>query len=60
MLKAGGKVYICGDGRRMAPAVREAFMAVYRERTGADEGEAAGWLIGLVESGRHVEDVRAG
>ncbi|MGV9356011.1 bifunctional cytochrome P450/NADPH--P450 reductase [Streptomyces misionensis] len=60
VLEAGGKVYICGDGRRMAPAVREAFMAIYRERTGADEGEAAGWLIGFVESGRYVEDVWAG
>ncbi|MFF9156709.1 bifunctional cytochrome P450/NADPH--P450 reductase [Streptomyces sp. NPDC014846] len=60
VLEAGGKVYVCGDGRRMAPAVREAFMTIYRERTGADEGEAAGWLIGLVESGRYVEDVWAG
>ncbi|MEU7502499.1 cytochrome P450 [Streptomyces griseofuscus] len=60
VLEAGGKVYICGDGRRMAPAVREAFMAIYRERTGADEGEAAGWLTSLVESGRYVEDVWAG
>ncbi|MFF8868379.1 cytochrome P450 [Streptomyces sp. NPDC015139] len=60
VLEAGGKVYICGDGRRMAPAVREAFMATYRERTGADEGAAAAWLISLVESGRYVEDVWAG
>ncbi|MEW2292888.1 cytochrome P450 [Streptomyces sp. NPDC006743] len=60
VLEAGGKVYVCGDGRRMAPAVREAFMAVHRERTGADDGAAAGWLTSLVESGRYVEDVWAG
>ncbi|MGV9692383.1 bifunctional cytochrome P450/NADPH--P450 reductase [Streptomyces sp. NPDC003444] len=60
VLEADGRVYVCGDGRRMAPAVREAFMAVYRERTGAGEEQAAGWLTGLVESGRYVEDVWAG
>ncbi|RZD89966.1 reductase [Streptomyces albidoflavus] len=60
VLEAGGRVYICGDGRRMAPAVREAFMAVYRERSGASDEQAVEWLTGLVESGRYVEDVWAG
>ncbi|MFD4592776.1 bifunctional cytochrome P450/NADPH--P450 reductase [Streptomyces rubiginosohelvolus] len=60
VLEADGRVYVCGDGHRMAPAVREAFMAVYRERTGAGEEQAAVWLTGLVESGRYVEDVWAG
>ena len=59
-LEAGGRVYVCGDGRRMAPAVREAFMAVHRRYTGAGDEEAAAWLSGLVESGRYVEDVWAG
>ncbi|GAA3087038.1 bifunctional cytochrome P450/NADPH--P450 reductase CypB [Streptomyces roseofulvus] len=59
-LEAGGRVYVCGDGRRMAPAVREAFMAVHRDRTGASDEEAVAWLTGLVESGRYVEDVWAG
>ncbi|WP_030938566.1 bifunctional cytochrome P450/NADPH--P450 reductase [Streptomyces sp. NRRL S-646] len=59
-LEAGGRVYICGDGRRMAPAVREAFMAVYRKYTGADDEEATAWLAALIESGTYVEDVWAG
>ncbi|MFD4370105.1 bifunctional cytochrome P450/NADPH--P450 reductase [Streptomyces sp. NPDC058486] len=59
-LEAGGKVYVCGDGRRMAPAVREAFTAIHRERSGEGEEEAATWLEGLIESGRYVEDVWAG
>ncbi|MBB4986854.1 bifunctional cytochrome P450/NADPH--P450 reductase [Streptomyces nymphaeiformis] len=59
-LEAGGRVYICGDGRRMAPAVREAFMAIHRERTGAGDEESVAWLTELVESGRYVEDVWAG
>ncbi|MEU5085013.1 MULTISPECIES: bifunctional cytochrome P450/NADPH--P450 reductase [Streptomyces] len=60
VLEAGGRVYVCGDGRRMAPAVREAFMAVYRERTGASDEQAVAWLAALVGSGRYVEDVWAG
>ncbi|MEU8776828.1 cytochrome P450 [Streptomyces sp. NPDC048606] len=59
-LEAGGGVRVCGDGRRMAPAVREAFTAIHRERTGAGAGAAAAWLTGLIESGRYVEDVWAG
>ncbi|MGW0813033.1 bifunctional cytochrome P450/NADPH--P450 reductase [Streptomyces viridiviolaceus] len=59
-LEAGGRVYICGDGRRMAPAVREAFMAVHREHTGAGDEDATAWLADLIESGRYVEDVWAG
>lgn len=53
-------VYICGDGARMAPAVRQAFLDIYCARTGADESAARDWLIGLVESDRYVEDVWAG
>lgn len=53
-------VYVCGDGGKMAPAVRQAFLDVYRARTGADESQARDWLIGLVESDHYVEDVWAG
>ncbi|MGW2371065.1 bifunctional cytochrome P450/NADPH--P450 reductase [Kitasatospora sp. NPDC001683] len=61
LLEAGAEVYVCGDGARMAPGVREAFRALYRERTpGADEQRAQDWLQGLIEAGRYVEDVYAG
>ncbi|MGV9790947.1 bifunctional cytochrome P450/NADPH--P450 reductase [Streptomyces sp. NPDC003435] len=60
VLEAGGRVYVCGDGRRMAPAVREAFMAVYRKHTGASDAAATGWLTEMVESGRYNEDVWTG
>ena len=58
-LEAGGRVHVCGDGRRMAPPVREAFRAVYRKHTGADDDQAGDWLASLVETGRYVEDVWA-
>ncbi|TPG33858.1 bifunctional cytochrome P450/NADPH--P450 reductase [Mycolicibacterium hodleri] len=53
-------VYVCGDGAKMAPAVRQAFIEIYRAHTGDDESQARDWLIGLVESDRYVEDVWAG
>lgn len=53
-------VFVCGDGAKMAPAVREAFLDIYRTRTGADDAQARQWLATLVESDRYVEDVWAG
>ena len=53
-------VFVCGDGGRMAPAVRAAFRDVYRARTGADDAEAKEWLEALVQSDNYVEDVWAG
>lgn len=53
-------VYVCGDGAKMAPAVRQAFLDIYCARTGDSESQARDWLIGLVESDRYVEDVWAG
>lgn len=53
-------VYVCGDGARMAPAVRQAFLDIYCARTGHDQSQARDWLIDLVESDHYVEDVWAG
>ncbi|GAA3902177.1 hypothetical protein GCM10023084_63340 [Streptomyces lacrimifluminis] len=59
VLEGGGRIYICGDGSRTAPAVREAFMAIYRKYTGAGDDESCAWLLALIESGYYVEDVWA-
>ena len=60
LLGAGARVYVCGDGSRMAPGVREAFRTLYRERTpGADDAAAGRWLDALIADGRYVEDVYA-
>jgi cytochrome P450 / NADPH-cytochrome P450 reductase len=60
LLEAGAHVRVCGDGRAMAPGVREAFRAIHREWTGSDAAESAAWLEGLMAEGRYVEDVWAG
>ncbi|MGR3931971.1 cytochrome P450 [Streptomyces sp. BRA346] len=61
LLAEGAAVYVCGDGARMAPGVREAFRSVYAAHTpGADDAAAQRWLDALMAEGRYVEDVYAG
>ncbi|WP_428936137.1 cytochrome P450 [Streptomyces sp. ACT015] len=60
LLAAGARVRVCGDGSRMAPGVRDAFRALYRDRApGAGERDAEAWLDALTAEGRYVEDVYA-
>ncbi|MEV4019469.1 cytochrome P450 [Nonomuraea angiospora] len=56
LLSQGAYVYVCGDGLRMAPAVRQTLLDIYRSRTGED---GAGWLAELESSGRYQQDVFA-
>ncbi|MFD5476791.1 cytochrome P450 [Streptomyces hawaiiensis] len=60
LLDAGARVYVCGDGSRMAPGVREAFRTLFRKHApDADEAAAEQWLDGLIADGRYIEDVYA-
>ncbi|MGW0804506.1 bifunctional cytochrome P450/NADPH--P450 reductase [Nonomuraea sp. NPDC002799] len=56
LLSRGAHVYVCGDGLRMAPAVRQVLLDLHRERTGED---GAAWLAGLEADGRYQQDVFA-
>ncbi|MFI6561983.1 cytochrome P450 [Streptomyces sp. NPDC050534] len=60
LLGAGARVYVCGDGSRMAPGVRDTFRTLYRDRMPGTDAAAAGeWLDVLIADGRYVEDVYA-
>ncbi|MCR8573423.1 cytochrome P450 [Streptomyces sp. Isolate_219] len=59
LLRAGARVYVCGDGSRMAPGVRAAFRELHGARTGASPQESEAWLRELTASGRYIEDVYA-
>jgi len=52
-ITAGGAVYLCGDGRHMAPAVRDALVRLGDERT----GDGSAWLEELIATGRFRQDV---
>ncbi|MFF5138431.1 bifunctional cytochrome P450/NADPH--P450 reductase [Streptomyces sp. NPDC013157] len=55
----GAYIYVCGDGRRMAPAVREALAAIHRQKTGSDDEAAQQWLAQLEADERYQQDVFA-
>ncbi|MFD5731853.1 cytochrome P450 [Streptomyces sioyaensis] len=59
LLQAGARVYVCGDGSRMAPGVRAAFRELHGAQTGASARESEAWLRELTASGRYIEDVYA-
>ncbi|MFI5520215.1 cytochrome P450 [Streptomyces platensis] len=59
LLKAGARVYVCGDGSRMAPGVRAAFRELHGTHTGASPQESEAWLRELTATGRYIEDVYA-
>jgi cytochrome P450/NADPH-cytochrome P450 reductase len=60
LFRDGASVFVCGDGRHMAPAVRETFIRIYRDAVGASEQEAAAWAERVEhEHGRYVADVFA-
>ncbi|WJY41881.1 cytochrome P450 [Streptomyces sp. P9-2B-2] len=59
LLQAGARVYVCGDGSRMAPGVRAAFRELHGAHTGASPQESEAWLRELTASGRYIEDVYA-
>lgn len=60
LFQQGATVYVCGDGRHMAPAVRETFVRIYQEAMGKTAEEAERWAERVErETGRYVSDVFA-
>jgi cytochrome P450/NADPH-cytochrome P450 reductase len=59
VLDAGGHIYVCGDGRAMAPAVRETFGRIHCDRAKAAPTAAEAWLTRMVSEKRYLADVFA-
>ncbi len=58
LVRQGAVFYVCGDGRRMAPAVHDTCARIYSEATGATPEEADSWMTAMErEHGRYVADV---
>jgi cytochrome P450 / NADPH-cytochrome P450 reductase len=60
LVENGAIIYVCGDGGKMEPGVKAALVAIYRERTGADDNAALRWIDQLGTVQRYVLDVWAG
>jgi cytochrome P450/NADPH-cytochrome P450 reductase len=56
-LEAGAQVFLCGDGRYMAPAVRDTLIRIWMQQTGGDHAQGSAWLEDLIEAGRFHQDV---
>ncbi len=56
-LDAGAQIFVCGDGRFMAPAVRDTLIEIHEHKTGATRGTSSAWLQALIDGGRYHQDV---
>ncbi|MGY2743131.1 hypothetical protein [Arthrobacter sp. UYCu723] len=58
LVKQGATVYVCGDGKHMAPEVRDTCALIYREATGASAADADAWMDEVERThGRYVADI---
>ena len=57
LLARGAVVFVCGDGARMAPAVRETLARIHQDASGCSDEEAGRWLDEEERQGRYVADV---
>ncbi len=57
LIEANAQIFVCGDGRNMAPAVREALIDLCEAKQGVSRDVASQWLEGLMDAGRYHQDV---
>lgn len=60
ILDRGGRLYVCGDGTKMAPGVEAALQKAYQSVHGTGEQEAQNWLKHLQDTGIYAKDVWSG
>jgi cytochrome P450/NADPH-cytochrome P450 reductase len=56
-IQDGAPIYVCGDGRFMAPAVRAALIAICQDKQGVTHEQASAWLEALIQSDLYRQDV---
>lgn len=56
-LEAGATIYVCGDGSRMAPAVRDCLLRIHQDFCDSSRADASAWLAQLMSGGRYRQDV---
>lgn len=53
----GAQIFLCGDGRFMAPAVRDTLIQIYMQKMGNTHAQGSEWLERLMDEGRFHQDV---
>jgi len=56
-IEEGAPIFVCGDGRFMAPAVRAALIAICQDKQGISHEAASAWLESLIQTGVYHQDV---
>jgi len=56
-VEAGAAIYLCGDGKHMAPAVRDTLIRIAMAHGGEDHAQGSEWLNAMIEAGRFHQDV---
>jgi cytochrome P450/NADPH-cytochrome P450 reductase len=56
-IEAGAHIFVCGDGKFMAPAVRDTLIRIAAQQTGGDHDSGSDWLEMMIEEGRFHQDV---
>jgi cytochrome P450/NADPH-cytochrome P450 reductase len=56
-LEAGASVFVCGDGRYMAPAVRDTLVRIWMQQVGGEHAQGSAWLERMIADGRFHQDV---
>ena len=57
VVQSGGQIFLCGDGKYMAPAVRDTLIRIHADKTGGGHLGGSTWLEGLIEDGVYHQDV---
>lgn len=56
-LQAGAQIYLCGDGKFMAPAVRDTLIRIQQQQAGDEFVAGSEWLEQMIADGRFHQDV---
>ena len=56
-LQAGASIYLCGDGKFMAPAVRDTLIRIQMQQAGGEHAQGSAWLEEMIAAGRFHQDV---
>lgn len=57
LLQQGAIVFLCGEGQKMAPAVRQTLAQIHQEATHCSDAEAKDFVDAQEREGRFVSDV---
>ena len=57
LLRDNAQIFVCGDGKLMAPAVRETLIDIHEAQSGGGRDAASQWLEDLIDAGRYHQDV---